>query len=146
MCGTRNKSRIIKEEKCLGSIIEVLRFGLITKVKENAAVITKTIADEVGAVEAPLGLLRIFVIEAMVMVGLIRMMACGTPRGKENVVTTLLELCRSWGDARSKVASLTREFQRCENYALHHFVMLFTGIFGYTCNLQILSLNRSRKG
>jgi hypothetical protein len=73
------------------------------------------------------------------------MMRCGTPRGKENAVAALLELCRSggtvatekvlkapalWGllqsllftgtkRARRKAASLARVFQRCENYSLH---------------------------
>ncbi|PIN06690.1 Ubiquitin--protein ligase [Handroanthus impetiginosus] len=74
--------------------------------------------------------------------GLIGMMRCGTPRGKENAVAVLLELCRSGGvvervvkdpalggllqillftgtkRARRKAASLARVFQRCENGAL----------------------------
>ena len=78
--------------------------------------------------------------------GLIGMMRCGTPRGKENAVAALLELCRSGGSAatemvfkapalagllqtllftgtkraRRKAASLARVFQRCENASLHY--------------------------
>ncbi|KAF8030908.1 hypothetical protein BT93_D0181 [Corymbia citriodora subsp. variegata] len=77
--------------------------------------------------------------------GLIGMMRCGTPRGKENAVAALLELCRSGGSAatervlkapalagllqsllytgtkraRRKAASLARVFQKCENAPLH---------------------------
>ncbi|KAG6416673.1 hypothetical protein SASPL_124108 [Salvia splendens] len=77
--------------------------------------------------------------------GLTGMMRCGTPRGKENAVVALLELCRSGGAAatqrvlkapsmasllqsvlftgtkraRRKAASLARVFQRCENSSLN---------------------------
>ncbi|OAY24996.1 U-box domain-containing protein 17 [Manihot esculenta] len=215
----KNKSRIMDEEGCLGSIVEVLMFGLTTEARENAAATLfslsavhdykKRIADEGGAVEALAGLLRVGtprgkkdavtalfnlsthtencvkMIEAgavtalvgalgnegvaeeaagalalivrqpigaeavgreeMAVAGLIGMMRCGTPRGKENAVAALLELCRSGGAAatervlrapalagllqtllftgtkraRRKAASLARVFQRCENYALH---------------------------
>ncbi|KAK6124172.1 hypothetical protein DH2020_042081 [Rehmannia glutinosa] len=83
--------------------------------------------------------------EEMAVVGLTGMMRCGTPRGKENAVVALLELCRSGGAAatervvrvpalagllqsllftgtkraRRKAASLARVFQRCENAYLH---------------------------
>ncbi|XVE51507.1 hypothetical protein DITRI_Ditri02bG0047500 [Diplodiscus trichospermus] len=83
--------------------------------------------------------------EEMAVAGLIAMMRCGTPRGKENAVAALLELCRSGGAAatervlkapalagllqtllftgtkraRRKAASLARVFQRCENAPLH---------------------------
>ncbi|XP_044496783.1 U-box domain-containing protein 17 [Mangifera indica] len=83
--------------------------------------------------------------EEMAVAGLMGMMRCGTPRGKENAVAALLELCRSGGAAttervlkapalagllqtllftgtkraRRKAASLARVFQRCENAALH---------------------------
>ncbi|XP_022715728.1 U-box domain-containing protein 17-like [Durio zibethinus] len=83
--------------------------------------------------------------EEMAVTGLIAMMRCGTPRGKENAVAALLELCRSGGAAatakvlkapalasllqtllftgtkraRRKAASLARVFQRCENASLH---------------------------
>ncbi|KAL2494828.1 U-box domain-containing protein 17 [Forsythia ovata] len=83
--------------------------------------------------------------EEMAVAGLIGMMRCGTPRGKENAVAALLELCRSGGEvatervlkapalagllqsllftgtkrARRKAASLARVFQRCEYASLH---------------------------
>ncbi|XP_007025299.2 PREDICTED: U-box domain-containing protein 17 [Theobroma cacao] len=83
--------------------------------------------------------------EEMAVAGLVAMMRCGTPRGKENAVAALLELCRSGGSAatervlkapslagllqtllftgtkraRRKAASLARVFQRCENPPLH---------------------------
>ncbi|KAI3456111.1 hypothetical protein Pfo_012774 [Paulownia fortunei] len=83
--------------------------------------------------------------EEMAVAGLTGMMRCGTPRGKENAVAALLELCRSGGAAatervvkapalasllqsllftgtkraRRKAASLARVFQRCENAYLH---------------------------
>ncbi|CAA2953871.1 U-box domain-containing 17 [Olea europaea subsp. europaea] len=84
--------------------------------------------------------------EEMAVAGLIGMMQCGTPRGKENAVAALLELCRSGGAvatervlkapalagllqsllftgtkrARRKAASLARVFQRCEYASLHY--------------------------
>ncbi|KAL5576986.1 hypothetical protein UlMin_018685 [Ulmus minor] len=84
--------------------------------------------------------------EEMAVTGLITMMRCGTPKGKENAVAALLELCRSGGAAtkekvvkapalagllqtllftgtkraRRKAASLAREFQRCENVVMHY--------------------------
>ncbi|XVE88250.1 hypothetical protein DITRI_Ditri19aG0054800 [Diplodiscus trichospermus] len=215
----KNKSRIMDEGGCLGSIVEVLRLGLTTEARENAAATLfslsavhdykKRIADEEGAVEALAGLLRVGtprgkkdavtalfnlsthtnncarMIEAgaitalvgalgnegvaeeaagalalivrqpigaeaagkeeMAVAGLIAMMRCGTPRGKENAVAALLELCRSGGAAatervlkapalagllqtllftgtkraRRKAASLARAFQRSENAPLH---------------------------
>ncbi|KAL8507201.1 hypothetical protein ACS0TY_017926 [Phlomoides rotata] len=83
--------------------------------------------------------------EEMAVPGLIKMMRCGTPKGKENAVAALLELCRSGGAAttervvkapslagllqsllftgtkraRRKAASLARVFQRSENASLH---------------------------
>lgn len=58
----KNKSRIMDEEDCLGSIVRVLRFGHTTEARENAAATLfslsavheykKKIADEDGAVEA----------------------------------------------------------------------------------------------
>nr|BAJ34586.1 unnamed protein product [Eutrema halophilum] len=82
--------------------------------------------------------------EESAVVGLMGMMRCGTPRGKENAVAALLELCRSGGAAvaekvlrapaiagllqtllftgtkraRRKAASLARVFQRRENAAM----------------------------
>lgn len=215
----KNKSLIINEEGCLGSVVHVLRFGHTTEARENAAATLfslssvheykRRIANENGALEALAGLLRegtprgkkdavtaLFnictdtatcgrIIESGVLTalvaslgvenvmeevagtlalivrqrmgaealgseetavaGLLRMMRCGTPRGKENAVAALLELCRSGGPtaservlrapalagllqsllftgtkrARRKAASLARVFQRCENASLH---------------------------
>lgn len=223
----KNKSRIMEEEGCLGSIVRVLRFGHTTEARENAAATLfslsavhdykKMIADESGAVEALAGLLSngtprgkkdavtaLFNLsthtdncfrmmdsgaitalvgalgtegvaeeaagalalivrqpcgaeavgnEEMAVAGLIGMMRCGTPRGKENAVAALLELCRSGGAAatervvkapslagllqtllftgtkraRRKAASLARVFQRCENNAALHFGGLGVG-------------------
>ncbi|KAK7412486.1 hypothetical protein VNO78_03950 [Psophocarpus tetragonolobus] len=216
----KNKSRIMDEEGCLGSIVHVLRFGHTTEARENAAATLfslsavhdykKIIADEMGAVEALAGLLqegtprgkkdavtalfnlsthtencvrmieagavtalvsalgnegvaeeaagalalivrqpvgaKAVVNEEAAVAGLIGMMRCGTPRGKENAVAALLELCRSGGAAatervvkapalagllqtllftgtkraRRKAASLARVFQRCEHASLHY--------------------------
>ncbi|KAG5235111.1 U-box domain-containing protein [Salix suchowensis] len=215
----KNKSKIMNEKGCLGSIVEVLRFGLTTEARENAAATLfslsavhdykKRISDEEGAVEALAVLLRagtrrgkkdavtalfnlsthtencLRMIEAgavtalvgalgnegvaeesagalalivrqpigamavggeeTALAGLVGMMRCGTPKGKENAVAALLELCRSGGTAatekvlkapalagllrnllftgtkraRRKAASLARVFQRSENYSLH---------------------------
>ncbi|XP_054777184.1 U-box domain-containing protein 17-like [Prosopis cineraria] len=216
----KNKSRIMDEEGCLASIVEVLRFGQTTEARENAAATLfslsavhdykKRIADKVGAVEALADLLQegtprgkkdavtalfnlsthtencVRMIEAGAVTalvvalgnegvaeeaagslalivrqpigakavvneeaavgGLIGMMRCGTPRGKENAVAALLELCRSGGAAatervvrapalagllqtllftgtkraRRKAASLARVFQRCEHASIHY--------------------------
>ncbi|BBH01011.1 plant U-box 17 [Prunus dulcis] len=171
----KNKSRIM-DEGCLGSIVDVLRFGHTTEARENAAATLfslsavhdykKRIADEEGAIEALAGLLRegtprgkkdavtaLFnlsthtencsrMIEAgavtalvsalgnegvaeeaagalalvvrqpigakavgkedTAVAGLVGMMRCGTPRGKENAVAALLELCRSGGAAATE--------------------------------------------
>ncbi|KAM5587881.1 U-box domain-containing protein 17 [Rosa sericea] len=223
----KNKSRIMDEEGCLGSIVDVLRFGHTTEARENAAATLfslsavhdykKRIADEEGGIEALAGLLlqgtqrgkkdavtALFnlsthtencarMIEAgavtalvsalgiegvaeeaagalalivrqpigakavgkeeMAVAGLIGMMRCGTPRGKENAVAALLELCRSGGAAatervvkapslagllqtllftgtkraRRKAASLARVFQRCESASTMHYGGLGVG-------------------
>ncbi|BAT73584.1 hypothetical protein LR48_Vigan01g041800 [Vigna angularis] len=96
-------------------------------------------------VRQPIGAMAVVREEAAVG-GLIGIMRCGTPRGKENAVAALLELCRSGGAAatervvrapalagllqtllftgtkraRRKAASLARVFQRCENASLHY--------------------------
>ncbi|XP_057764077.1 U-box domain-containing protein 17-like [Salvia miltiorrhiza] len=83
--------------------------------------------------------------EESAVLGLTGMMRCGTPRGKENAVAALLELCKSGGAAatervvkapamasllqsllftgtkraRRKAASLARVFQRSESSSLH---------------------------
>ncbi|GAB4831467.1 U-box domain-containing protein 17 [Ancistrocladus abbreviatus] len=216
----KNRSKIMEEEGCLESIVNVLRFGHTTEARENAAATLfslsavhdnkKRIADENGAVEALAALLRggnprgkkdavmalfnlsthtencarmieagavaalvgalgvegiseeaagavAFIVrhpigaeavgkEEMAVSGLIGMMRCGTPRGKENAVAALLEICRSGGAAatervlkapalatllqtllftgtkraRRKAASLARVFQRREHAALHY--------------------------
>ncbi|XP_010248377.1 PREDICTED: U-box domain-containing protein 17-like [Nelumbo nucifera] len=214
----KNKSRIMEEEGCLKSIVEVLRFGHTTEARENAAATLfslsavhdykKRITSEEGAVESLAGLLRegslrgkkdavtaLFNLsthsencermiesgavtalvgalgtegvaeeaagalalivrqpigaeavenEELAVSGLIGMMRRGTPKGKENAVAALLELCRSGGTAttqrvarapalasllqsllftgtkraRRKAASLARVCQRCEAAAL----------------------------
>jgi hypothetical protein len=229
----KNKSRIMDEIGCLGSIVAVLRFGHTTEARENAAATLfslsavhdykKIIADETGAVEALAGLLQdgtsrgkkdavtaLFnlsthtencvrmieagavsaLVEALgnegvaeeaagalalivrqpfgakavvnqdeAVAGLIGMMRCGTPRGKENAVAALLELCRSGGSAatervvkapalagllqtllftgtkraRRKAASLARVFQRCETAASLHYGGLGVG-YAYASN------------
>ncbi|KAG8482242.1 hypothetical protein CXB51_026984 [Gossypium anomalum] len=211
----KNKSRIMDEDGCLGSIVEVLRLGLTVEARQNAAATLfslsavheykKRIADQGGAVKALAELLRVGtprgkkdavtalfnlathadtcsrMIEAGAVTalvgalgnegvaeeaagalalivrqpigaeavgkeekavsGLIAMMRCGTPRGKENAVAALLEFCRTGGAAatrrvlkapamasllqtllftgtkraRRKAASLARVFQKCEN-------------------------------
>ncbi|PRQ29254.1 putative aminoacyltransferase, E1 ubiquitin-activating enzyme [Rosa chinensis] len=223
----KNKSRIMDEEGCLGSIVDVLRFGHTTEARENAAATLfslsavhdykKRIADEEGGIEALAGLLlhgtqrgkkdavtALFNLsthtenctrmveagavtalvsalgiegvaeesagalalivrqpsgatavgkEEMAVAGLIGMMRCGTPRGKENAVAALLELCRHGGAAatervvkapslagllqtllftgtkraRRKAASLARVFQRCENASTMHYGGLGVG-------------------
>lgn len=217
----KNKSRIMEEKGCLGSIVEVLRFGHTTEARENAAATLfslsavhdykKRIAVEEGAIEALAGLLRegtlrgkkdavtaLFNLsthtenckrmiesgaiaalvgalgvegvaeesagalalivrqpfgaeavgkEELAVAGLLGMMRCSTPRGKENAVAALLELCRSGGPAaaervlkapalagllqsllftgtkraRRKAASLARVFQKCENTGSLHY-------------------------
>ncbi|KAK2447486.1 U-box domain-containing protein [Trifolium repens] len=229
----KNKSRIMDEIGCLGSIVAVLRFGHTTEARENAAATLfslsavhdykKIIADETGAVETLAGLLQdgtsrgkkdavtaLFnlsthtencvrmieagavsaLVEALgnegvaeeaagalalivrqpfgakavvnqdeAVAGLIGMMRCGTPRGKENAVAALLELCRSGGSAatervvkapalagllqtllftgtkraRRKAASLARVFQRCETAASLHYGGLGVG-YAYASN------------
>ncbi|EOA39789.1 hypothetical protein CARUB_v10008444mg [Capsella rubella] len=92
--------------------------------------------------------------EDSAVTGLMGMMRCGTPRGKENAVAALLELCKSGGAAvaekvlrapaiagllqtllftgtkraRRKAASLARVFQRRENAAMR------SGGYGFVGN------------
>ncbi|KAL1805708.1 hypothetical protein ACET3Z_028776 [Daucus carota] len=215
----KNKKHIMDEAGCLGSIVEVLRFGRTTEARENAAATLfslsavhdykKRIAQEDGAVEAlawllmqgtergkkdavtalfnlsthmdncakmidsgavaaliwalshdsvseeAAGALAVLVRQPTVaeavgneetaVAGLIDMMRCGSPKGKENAVAALLELCRGGGEAatqrvlkvpamlvllqsllftgtkraRRKAASLARVFQSCESASLH---------------------------
>lgn len=95
--------------------------------------------------------------EEAAVAGLTGMMRCGTPRGKENAVAALLELCRSGGTAttemvvkapamasllqsvlftgtkraRRKAASLARVFQRCESASLQFGGL---GVYAYAGN------------
>ncbi|KAK6154793.1 hypothetical protein DH2020_009041 [Rehmannia glutinosa] len=195
----KNKSLIMDVEGCLGSIVEVLRYGLSTEARENAAAtlfslsavhdFKKQIAEEKWAIQALSGLLSegtprgkkdavtaLFnlsthnencvkliesgAITALVdalgcetvseeaagalalivrqplgaeavgneefsVVGLIKMMRSGSPRGKENAVAALLGcagvslLFTGTKRARRKAASLARVFQRSENASLH---------------------------
>ncbi|KAL6542761.1 hypothetical protein OROHE_010281 [Orobanche hederae] len=216
----KNKSIIMDVDGCLSATVGVVRNGLTTEARENAAAtlfslsavhdFKKRIAREEWAIEALSGLLRdgtprgkkdavtaLFNLsthnencerliesgamkalvgalgcedvseeaagalalivrqplgagvvgnEETAVVGLIGMMRCGTPRGKENAVAALLELCRSGGGAarervvrvpalagllqsllftgtkraRRKALSLARVFQRSsENVSLH---------------------------
>ncbi|XP_050368119.1 U-box domain-containing protein 17 [Argentina anserina] len=81
----KNKSRIMDEEGCLGSIVDVLRFGHTTEARENAAATLfslsavhdykRRIAEEEGGIEALAGLLL-----------------HGTQRGKKDAVTALFNL------------------------------------------------------
>ena len=102
----KNKSRIMDEEGCLESIVQVLRFGHTTEARENAAATLfslsavhdykKRIADQQGAIEALAGLLR-----------------NGTPRGRKDAVTALFNLsthtenCTRMIDARAVTALVT---------------------------------------
>ncbi|XP_076888501.1 U-box domain-containing protein 17-like [Bidens hawaiensis] len=216
----KNKTRIMEEDGCLTSIVNVLKSGHTIESQENAAATLfslsavhdykKQIADEEGALLTLASLLRdgtprgkkdavtaLFnlsthtentakmieygVVKALIeslenetvaeeaagalalivrqpvgaeavgteekaVVSLISMMRCGTPRGKENAVAALLELCRRGGAdttervlkapalagliqsllftgtkrARRKAASLARVFQRCHYDSLHY--------------------------
>ncbi|KAL3615147.1 hypothetical protein CASFOL_040808 [Castilleja foliolosa] len=223
----KNKSVIMEVDGCLAATVEVLRYGLSTEARENAAAtlfslsavheFKKRIAHEKYVIEALSGLLRdgsprgqkdavtaLFnlsthvdncerliesgaiksLVEALrsenvseeaagalalivrqprgaeavgneetAVAGLIGVMRCGGPRGKENAVSTLLELCRSGGAAatervvrspalaglvqgllftgtkraRRKAASLARVFQRLSESASLHFGGLGVG-------------------
>lgn len=121
--------------------------GAVTAIVE--ALESETVSEEAAGalaliVRQPLGAEAVASEETAVK-GLIGMMRCGTPRGKENAVAALLELCRSGGAAatervlkapalagllqsllfigtkraRRKAASLARVFQRSENARLH---------------------------
>ncbi|XP_047947143.1 U-box domain-containing protein 17-like [Salvia hispanica] len=113
------------------------------------ALVSEVVSEEAAGalaliVRQPLGAAAV-ASEERAVAGLIGMMRWGTPRGKENVVAALLELCRSGGAAtmervlkapalagllqtllstgtkraRRKAASLARVFQRSENARLH---------------------------
>lgn len=135
--------------------VKMIEFGVVKSLVE--ALECDGVAEEAAGalaliVRQPAGAEAVGHEEAAV-VGLIGMMRCGTPRGKENAVAALLELCRSGGAAttervvrapalagliqsllftgtkraRRKAASLARVFQRCHYDTLH-----FNGLrFGY---------------
>lgn len=94
----KNKSKIMEEEGCLTSIVDVLRFGHTTEARENAAATLfslsavhdykKRIADENGAVEALANLLR-----------------DGTPRGKKDAITALFNLSTHTGNCARMIES-----------------------------------------
>ncbi|KAK4271747.1 hypothetical protein QN277_020391 [Acacia crassicarpa] len=81
----KNKSRIINEEGCLESVVDVLRLGHTTEARENAAATLfslsavheykKIIADKAGAIEA-----------------LAQLLQEGNLRGKKDAVTALFNL------------------------------------------------------
>ncbi|XP_058100871.1 U-box domain-containing protein 17 [Magnolia sinica] len=81
----KNKSRIMEEEGCLESVVDVLRHGMTEEARENAAATLfslsavheykKRITDEEGALEALAGLLTE-----------------GSQRGKKDAVTALFNL------------------------------------------------------
>ncbi|KAK1378540.1 RING-type E3 ubiquitin transferase [Heracleum sosnowskyi] len=158
----KNKIRIMDEAGCLGSVVEVLRFGHTTEARENAAATLfslsavhdykKRIAQEDGAVEALAWLLmegteRAALVRALwydtvseeaagalaillrqpvgaeavgneetAVVGLIDMMRGGSPKGKENAVAALLELCRVRREQEEKQHHLL-EFSRDPSFA-----------------------------
>lgn len=113
----------------------VASLGVETVMEEAAGTLALVVRQRMGA-EAVGS-------EETAVAGLIGMMRCGTPRGKENAVAALLELCRSGGPAasqrvlrapalagllqcllftgtkraRRKAASLARVFQRCDHNA-----------------------------
>ncbi|XP_044461967.1 U-box domain-containing protein 17-like [Mangifera indica] len=131
---TDNCLRMI-EAGAVAALVEAL--GTEGVAEEAAGALALIVRQQIGAAAVEK--------EEMAVAGLIGMMRCGTPRGKENAVAALLELCRSGGAAttervlkapalagllqtllftgtkraRRKAASLARVFQRCENAALH---------------------------
>ncbi|KAL7142564.1 hypothetical protein ABFS83_08G131800 [Erythranthe nasuta] len=129
-----NCARMI-ESGAITVLVEALDFEGVSE--ESAGALALIVRQRLGA--------EAVAKEEKAMAGLIGMMRCGTPRGKENAVAALLELCRSGGAAalervvkapamvgllqsllftgtkraRRKAASLARVFQRCENGWLH---------------------------
>lgn len=130
----------------------VVSLGVESVMEEVAGTLALIVRQRIGA-EA-LGN------EETAVAGLIGMMRCGTPRGKENAVSALLELCRNGGPAasqrvlrapalvgllqsllftgtkraRRKAASLARVFQRCDNNASLRFGGLGIG-YAFAGNL-----------
>lgn len=127
--------------------VKMIKYGVVKALVE--ALECETVAEEAAGaltliVRQPVGAEAVGA-EEKAVIGLIGMMRCGTPRGKENAVTALLELCRSGGAhtaervlkapalagliqsllftgtkrARRKAASLARVFQRCHYDSLN---------------------------
>ncbi|XP_071697224.1 U-box domain-containing protein 17-like [Rutidosis leptorrhynchoides] len=121
--------------------VKMIEYGVLKALVESLE--CETVAEEAAGalallVRQPVGAKAVGN-EENAVIGLIGMMRCGTPRGKENAVAALLELCRSGGAhttervlkaptlagliqsllftgtkrARRKAASLARVFQRC---------------------------------
>ncbi|XP_051128416.1 U-box domain-containing protein 17-like [Andrographis paniculata] len=131
---TENCARMI-ESGAIAALVESLQCEGVSE--EAAGALALIVRQPVGAEAVGK--------EEMAVARLTGMMRCGTPRGKENAVAALLELCRNGGAAatervlkapalasllqsllftgtkraRRKAASLARVFQRCENSALH---------------------------
>ncbi|XP_057797640.1 U-box domain-containing protein 17-like [Salvia miltiorrhiza] len=129
-----NCSRMI-DSGAVTALVEALESEVVSE--EAAGALALIVRQPLGAAAVAS--------EEMAVAGLIGMMRWGTPRGKENVVAALLELCRSGGAAatervlkapalagllqtllftgtkraRRKAASLARVFQRSENAQLH---------------------------
>lgn len=126
---------IMIESGAIKALVEALRFEGVSE--EAAGALALIVRQPLGAEAVGK--------EETAVVGLFGIMQCGTPRGKENAVAALLELCRSGGPAarervvkdpslvgllqsllftgtkraRRKAASLARVFQRSENAPLH---------------------------
>ncbi|KAM0071480.1 putative U box domain, armadillo-like helical, Zinc finger, RING/FYVE/PHD-type [Helianthus debilis subsp. tardiflorus] len=127
---------------------KMIEYGVVKALIE--ALENETVAEEAAGalalvVRQPVGAEAVGN-EEKAVIGLIGMMRCGTPRGKENAVAALLELCRRGGAdttervlkapalagliqsllftgtkrARRKAASLARVFQRCHYDSLHY--------------------------
>ncbi|XP_071715074.1 U-box domain-containing protein 17-like [Rutidosis leptorrhynchoides] len=125
----------------IDNCVKMIEYGVVKALVE--ALNCETVAEEAAGalavlVRQPAGAEAVGNEETAV-IGLVEMMRCGTPRGKENAVAALLELCRSGGArtservlkapalagliqsllftgtkrARRKAASLARVFQRC---------------------------------
>lgn len=129
-----NCSRMI-DSGAVTALVEALESEVVSE--EAAGALALIVRQPLGAAAVAS--------EETAVAGLIGMMRWGTPRGKENVVAALLELCRSGGAAatervlkapalaellqtllftgtkraRRKAASLARVFQRSENAHLH---------------------------
>lgn len=129
-----NCSRMI-ESGAVTALVEALKCESISE--EAAGALALVVRQPAGA--------EAVAKEEAAVAGLTGMMRCGTPRGKENAVAALLELCKSGGAAatervlrapamasllqsllftgtkraRRKAASLARVFQRCESSSLN---------------------------